>query len=76
MGSRGDADDNARAASFFSTLECECLARHRFASQTEARRTVFRSIEGWYNPHRRHSALGHRSPLAFEQHPAVSSHAA
>ena len=27
---------------------------------------LFRYIEGWYNPHRRYSALGHRSPMAFE----------
>jgi putative transposase len=76
MGSRGDAYDNALAESFFSTLECECLARHRFASQTEARLTLFQYIEGWYNPHRRHSALVQRSPLAFEQLHAVQSTAA
>jgi putative transposase len=76
MGSRGDAYDNAMAESFFSTLECECLAKHRFTSQTEARLVLFRYIEGWYNPHRRHSALGQRSPLAFEQQYAVHSIAA
>lgn len=46
MGSRGDAYANAMPESFFSTLECKCLARHRFASGTEARLTVFRFIEG------------------------------
>ena len=66
MGSRGDAYDNAMAESFFSTLECECLAKHRFPSHTEARLILFRYIEGWYNPHRRHSALGHRSPIDSE----------
>ena len=66
MGSRGDAYDNAMAESFFSTLECECLAKHRFPTRTAARLILFRYIEGWYNPHRRHSALGHRSPMAFE----------
>jgi putative transposase len=66
MGSRGDAYDNAMAESFFSTLECECLAKHRFSSHMEARLILFRYIEGWYNPHRRRSALGHRSPMAFE----------
>ena len=76
MGSRGDAYDNAMAESFFATLEVECLAKHRFATHTEARLTVFRYIEGWYNPHRRHSALGQRSPLAFEQAHAVQSVAA
>jgi putative transposase len=29
-GSVGDAYDNALAASFFATLECELLARRRF----------------------------------------------
>ncbi len=76
MGSRGDAYDNAMAESFFSTLECECLAKHRFTSQAHARLILFRYIEGWYNPHRRHSALGHRSPLAFEHLHAVASLAA
>jgi putative transposase len=76
MGSRGDAYDNAMAESFFSTLECECLARHRFPSHTDARMVLFHYIEGWYNPHRRHSALGHLSPIAFEARHAVPSQAA
>lgn len=67
MGSRGDAYDNAMAESFFATLECELLARRRFASHAEARLAIFRYIEGWYNPHRRHSALGQRSPIRFER---------
>lgn len=67
MGSRGDAYDNAMAESFFATLECELLARRRFTSHVEARVALFRYIEGWYNPHRRHSALGQRSPLTFER---------
>ena len=28
---------------------------------------VFSFIEGWYNPARRHSALGYLSPIAYEQ---------
>jgi len=76
MGSRGDAYDNAMAESFFATLECELLAKHRFPTRTEARLHLFRYIEGWYNPHRRHSALGQRSPLAFEQQHVVESAAA
>ena len=66
MGSVGDAYDNALCESFFATLECELLDRRRFATQVEARLAVFDFIEGWYNPHRRHSALAYLSPLAYE----------
>src|SRR3954467_1649163 len=67
MGSVGDAYDNAMCESFFSTLEAELLSRHRFQSQAEARMACFSYIEGWYNPHRRHSALGYLSPVTFER---------
>jgi len=66
MGSVGDAYDNAMCESFFATLECELLARRRFTSQAEARMAVFSFIEGWYNPARRHSAIGYLSPIAYE----------
>lgn len=66
MGSVGDAYDNAMAESFFASLECELLDRRSFRSQVEARMAVFRYIEGWYNPRRRHSALGYLSPMNFE----------
>ncbi len=67
MGSVGDAYDNAMAESFFATLECELLARRRFKTQAEARMATFAFIEGFYNPRRRHSALGLVSPVAFER---------
>lgn len=67
MGSVGDAYDNALCESFFATLECELLDRNRFRTRTEARRAIFAFIEGWYNPHRRHSGLDYHSPASFEQ---------
>jgi putative transposase len=66
MGSVGDCFDNALCESFFATLECELLDRQRFRTQAEAQMAVFDFIEGWYNLHRRHSALGYRSPAEFE----------
>jgi putative transposase len=67
MGSVGDAYDNAMAESFFATLEREVLQRRSFKTQAEARMAVFEWIEGWYNPHRRHSSLGYLSPINFER---------
>ena len=66
MGSVGDCFDNALCESFFATLECELLDRHTFHTQAEARLAVFEFIEGWYNPHRRHSALAYLSPNRYE----------
>ena len=65
-GSVGDAYDNAMAEAFFATLECELLDRRSFRSQAEARMAVFAFIEGFYNPARRHSALGYLSPIEYE----------
>jgi putative transposase len=67
MGSVGDAYDNAMAESFFATLEKELLNRRRFKTQAEAKMAVFEWLEGWYNPHRRHSSLGRLSPINFER---------
>jgi putative transposase len=78
MGSVGDCFDNAMCESFFATLECELLDRTRFATQAEARPAVFDFIEGWYNTHRRHSALDYDSPIDYERRhaPVFSSSAA
>jgi len=67
MGSVGDAYDNALCESFFAILECELLARRRFASHAEARMATFSFIEAWYNPARLHSSLGYRSPMTYEK---------
>ena len=67
MGSVGNAYDNAMAESFFATLERELSNRRRFKTQAEARMAIFERLEGWYNPHRRHSALGYLSPVNYER---------
>jgi transposase InsO family protein len=33
----------------------------------EARMAIFDFIEGWYNPHRRHSVLDYHSPINYER---------
>lgn len=73
MGSVGDAYDNALCESFFATLECELLNRQRFRTKAEARMAIFDFIEGFYNPRRRHSALGYQSPINFEKQQAEAA---
>ena len=67
MGSVGDCYDNAMCESFFATLECELLDRTHFRDRAEAELAVFDFIEGFYNTHRRHSALGNLAPVVFER---------
>lgn len=74
MGSRGDAYDNSLCESFFATLEWELLDQHRFETQAQAKMAVFEFIEGWYNPHRRHSGIDYLSPVNYERrHRALTS---
>ena len=53
-------------ALFFASLECELIDRHSFRSKLQAKLAVFDYIEGFYNPHRRHSSLDYLSPINYE----------
>jgi putative transposase len=66
MGSVGDSYDNAMAESFFASLETELIDRTVWRTHHEARLAVFDWIEVFYNRVRRHSALGYRSPVDYE----------
>jgi transposase InsO family protein len=67
MSRKGNCWDNAVAESFFATLELELIMKHRWATRDDARRALFRFIEGWYNRERRHSTLDYVSPVAYEE---------
>ena len=67
MSRAGNPYDNALAESFVATLKTECLAGHIPPTRAAAKLLLFDYIETFYNPHRRHSALGYRSPLQFEK---------
>ena len=67
MGRRGDAYDNALAESFFATLETELLTRQSFPHRGAVRLAIFDYLEGFYNSHRRHSALAYLAPAQFER---------
>ncbi len=66
MGSIGDCYDNGMAESFFATLQTELLDRRHWTSRDDLAAAVFSYLEGFYNPHRRHSALGYLSPASYE----------
>jgi putative transposase len=79
MGSVADCYDNALAESLFATLECELFDQQpggRFQTRREATLAVFDYLETFYNPRRRHSALGQISPARFEQEHTVRTAAA
>jgi putative transposase len=65
MGRPGSALDNAVIESWHSTLEWELRSLRKFATKAEARAAVAAWIEE-YNTSRKHSALGMRSPVAYE----------
>jgi putative transposase len=67
MGQVGTAYDNALAESFVATLKTELLYRNAWPTRQAARTAIFEYVEGFYNPRRRHSALGHLSPAEFEE---------
>ena len=72
LSSTGYCYDNAPMESFFGTLKAELISRTTYATRAAARQDIVSYIEGFYNATRRHSALGYRSPLDFEQAMAVA----
>ena len=67
MSRKGNCYDNAPMESFFHSLKVERVHDQRYATREQARSDVFNYIEMFYNPLRRHSALGYRSPREFER---------
>ena len=51
---------------FFKTVKAEMIWRQTWQTRRQAEAAVFQDINGFYNPRRKHSALGYKSPLAFE----------
>jgi transposase InsO family protein len=66
MSAVGSSADNALAESFNATFKRETLqGRRAFADEHEARLASFRWLHR-YNTVRRHSSLGQRSPINYE----------
>jgi putative transposase len=67
MSSTENCYDNAMVESFFATFKRDRVFWQRFQTKKEARRIIFEYLEVLYNRVRRHSSLGYKSPVAFEQ---------
>ncbi len=66
MSAVGSSADNALAESFNATFKRETLqGRKTWPTEREARLEAFRWLHR-YNTRRRHSRLGQRSPIAYE----------
>jgi putative transposase len=66
MSRKGDCWDNAPMESFFGSLKTE-LDDGPFETRQAARTALFGFIEGFYNRHRLHSAIGYITPNHKEQ---------
>ena len=67
MSRRGNCWDNAVAESFFHTLKTELTYHEDFETRDEAQQAIFKYIEAYYNPKRKHSSNGYMAPLEYEQ---------
>lgn len=67
MSGTGNCYDNAAVETFFKTIKAELLWQRSWQTRRDAEVAIFEYINGFYNPRRRHSALGWKSPLAFER---------
>jgi transposase InsO family protein len=66
MSRKGNCWDNAAMESFFGRLKVELVYAENYKTVNEAYTSIFEFIELFYNPVRRHSALGYMSPNDFE----------
>jgi transposase InsO family protein len=66
MSARANPYDNAWTESFIGTLKGEMLQNGCFENASDARTEIFDYIDGYYNNHRKHSALNYKTPAQFE----------
>jgi putative transposase len=76
MSRSGDCWDNAVAESFFATLKAELVDHERYPTRAIATASIGDYLEMFYNPARRHSHLGYKSPIEFELKGQMSAFAA
>ncbi len=76
MGRVASSVDNAMIESFWSTMQRELLDTRRWTDRAELGSAIFEWIEAWYNPRRRHTALGMLTPADYETRHTAAIHTA
>lgn len=67
MSGKGNCYDNSMVETFFKTIKSELIWPVAWQTREQAENAIARYIDGFYNPVRRHSSLGYKSPIAFER---------
>lgn len=58
MSGKGNSYDNSAVESFFKSLKAELVWPRKWQARREVEVALFEYINGFYNPRRKHSALG------------------
>lgn len=66
MGRLGDRYDNSVIESFWGRMQTELLNRKKWRTRIELANANFKYLEIFHNRQRRHSALGMRTPIEYE----------
>lgn len=66
MSGKGNCYDNAMVETLFKTWKSELIWRTVYKTGTQAETEIGHDLDGFYDPCRRHSALGYKSPIQFE----------
>jgi transposase InsO family protein len=73
MSARANPYHNAWTESFMGTLKTEMLQNGCFLDEADARIEIFAYIESYYNRQRKHSSIGYKTPVEFEDSIALSN---
>jgi putative transposase len=74
MSGKGNCYDNAAVETFFKTIKAELIWRHSWETRRQAEMAIFKYINGFYNPRRRHSALGWKKPCRIRTKGGLNEH--
>ena len=66
MSRRGNCQDNAVAESFFHSIKIEWIRNHLYQNLGEAKHSLFKYIELFYNRKRLHSTIEYKAPFVYE----------